>query len=104
MRPTGCCVPWSTTPAELVAIPSRPTLWLKEPRAWEALSGWLPCGAGAGQGPRRLTAVDRWRPLGTAAWGTYRARPARTTWFGPGVATNTGTERDWLPGLAPDTS
>jgi hypothetical protein len=37
---------------------------------------------------RRLTAVDRWEPL---LGGMYRARPARTTWFGAGVATSTGT-------------
>ena len=67
-------------------------LRLGVPRAWEAVSGWPLCGAGAGQGPWRLTVVDRWRPLGTAAWGTYRARPARTTWFGSGVA-STGTAR-----------
>ena len=65
MRPTGCCVPWSTTPAELVAIPSRPTVVLKEPRAWEAPSDhseWphpLVRSMGNDRGCPRMTAADR---------------------------------------------
>jgi hypothetical protein len=51
---------------------------LGAPRAWEALSGRLPTSGAADQGPRRLTAADRWRPLWTAAWGTSGARSART--------------------------
>jgi hypothetical protein len=47
------------------------------PRAWEAVCDRPLSGHDAVHGPCRLTAVDRWRLPGTAAWGTLRARPSR---------------------------
>ena len=48
------------------------------PRAWEAVSGGAPSSDGPAQRSRPVTAVDPRRPSRTAAWGTSRARPART--------------------------
>jgi hypothetical protein len=47
------------------------------PRAWEVLSGCSLFGSDTGQGPQTVTAVDRWRPLQTAAWGMAGARAGR---------------------------
>jgi hypothetical protein len=57
---------------------ARPILALEEPRAWEALSGCSLFGSDTGQGPQTVTAVDRWRSLQTAAWGTAGARAEGT--------------------------
>ena len=37
------------------------------------MSGYSLFGSDTGQGPQTVTAVDRWRPLQTAAWGTAGA-------------------------------
>ena len=71
-------MPWSTIPAELVAVSQQTDPVLKEPRAWEVLSGCSLFGSDTGQGPQTVTAVDRWRPLQTAAWGTAGARAGGT--------------------------
>jgi hypothetical protein len=54
----------------------RPSPSVAPPRAWETLSGGPSMGGHAAQGRRQLTAADHWPPLGTAVWGTLRARSA----------------------------
>jgi hypothetical protein len=83
----------------------------KPPRAWEALFDGPLTGADAGQRPRQVTAVDRWRPLWTAAWGTSGAWPARmnashprskvSRWVWPRACSGSGWDRAAIARLSP---
>jgi hypothetical protein len=63
-------------------------------RGFEPLTPCIPCSFGLllnpksgvyilPNGPLGVTAIDRWGPLVTAAYGTWMARPARTTVIPP---------------------